>query len=36
MGAVALVTGRISEGLLDAVATVERLYGVLEEEMLVI
>ncbi|PUU72381.1 Fusaric acid resistance protein-like-domain-containing protein [Tuber borchii] len=34
--AYALVTGRISEGLLDAVATVERLYGVLEEEMLVI
>ncbi|KAG0633708.1 Fusaric acid resistance protein-like-domain-containing protein [Tuber brumale] len=34
--AYALVTGRISEGLLDAVATVERLYGVLEEETLVI
>ncbi|PWW79664.1 hypothetical protein C7212DRAFT_356449 [Tuber magnatum] len=34
--AYALVTGRISEGLLDIIATVERLYGVLEEEMLVI
>ncbi|CUS15498.1 unnamed protein product [Tuber aestivum] len=34
--AYALVTGRISEGLLDVIATVERLYGVLEEEMLVI
>ena len=31
-----LVTGRISEGFLDVVATVESVYGVLEEKMLVI
>lgn len=29
-----LVTGRVAEGVADAVQTMERLYGVLEEEML--
>lgn len=33
LGAV-LVTGRISEGLYEAIQTVERLYGTLEEELL--
>lgn len=29
-----LVTGRISEGLYEAIQTVERLYGTLEDELL--
>lgn len=33
-GYIVLVTGRISEGLYEAIQTVERLYGTLEDELL--